>query len=85
MQTITIEELHAHTGEWISRAAQEDEITVTDGGKALVVIRGVVAGPQPGHNPFHERKLVPGYAELQGRLVGGTDSTLIISEDREGR
>lgn len=85
MQTITIEELHAHTGEWISKAAEHDEITVTDGGKAVAVIRPLTTRPPALHNPFLQRKLVPGFAELQTRLTGGTDSTQIISEDRDGR
>jgi hypothetical protein len=42
--------------------------------------------PQPPkENPFLNRKTLPGFAELQKRLVGGTDSTQIISEDRDGR
>lgn len=39
----------------------------------------------PDYNPFLHRKLLPGFAELQARLVGGTDSTQIISEDRDER
>ena len=86
MQTITIEELHTQTGEWISKAAEHDEITVTDGGKAVAVITPLVPKPRPpGHNPWKNRVLLPGFAELQKRLVGGTDSTQIISEDRDGR
>ena len=85
MQTITIEELHTHTSEWINKAAEHDEITVTDGGKAVAIIRTLVPQFKTRPNPFLNRKLLPGFAELQKRLVGGTDSTQIISEDRDGR
>jgi hypothetical protein len=36
-------------------------------------------------NPFLTRKLLPGYARLKGKLGGGTDSTTLVSEDRDGR
>ena len=36
-------------------------------------------------NPSLTRKLLPGFAELQGKLYGGTDSTQIISDMRDGR
>jgi antitoxin (DNA-binding transcriptional repressor) of toxin-antitoxin stability system len=83
MQTITIEELHARTGEWVRRAAEEGEISVTDEGRTIAVLHGMPQPPK--ENPFLNRKTLPGFAELQKRLVGGTDSTQIISEDRDGR
>jgi hypothetical protein len=41
--------------------------------------------PPKRENPFLTRKLLPGFAALQERLTGGTDSTEIISEMRDGR
>jgi hypothetical protein len=36
-------------------------------------------------NPFRARRLRPGYARLKGKLGRGTDSTVIISDDRKRR
>ena len=36
-------------------------------------------------NPFLRRRLLPGFVELQAKLSGGTGSTQVISEMREGR
>ena len=35
MTTITIKELHARTGEWVRKAGQTGEITVTDRGRGI--------------------------------------------------
>lgn len=82
--TISIKELHERTGEWV-RKAESEEITVTDRGKPvaqlLALSRETAAIPRV--NRFLNRKLRPGFAELQKRLTGGTDSTQIISEDRD--
>ena len=118
--TITIKELHARTGEWVRKAGQTGEITVTDRGHPIAVIKPVPVNPatvKPSvnlwlnrkmtpefqslqnrmmedagsgtapkrQNPFLTRKLLPGFAALQERLTGGTDSTDIISEMRDGR
>jgi prevent-host-death family protein len=85
MQTITIHELHEHTGEWVRQVAALGEITVTEEGRPVVLITPLAPAQQRRENPFLTRKLLPGFAELQKRLVGGTDSTQIISEDRDGR
>ena len=94
MTTITIKELHARTGEWVRKAGQAGEITVTDRGHPIAVIQPVQQRMGDGldtpasaksENPFKTRKLLPGFAELQERLTGGTDSTDIISEMRDDR
>jgi len=43
--------------------------------------------PAPGQSFFERRKLRPGFKRLMesGALGGGTDSTIIISEDRSSR
>lgn len=118
--TITIKELHSRTGDWVRRAGESGEITVTDRGHPIAVIRPLIPSTKDGArqqqswkdslaaagnapdsiippvinglpmaelgtrpNPFTTRKVLPGFAELQARLAGGTDSTLIISEDRD--
>ncbi len=81
MKTISIRELHEKTGEWVRRSVTLGPITVTDHGKAIAQITPVEA--QPNANPFATRKLRKGYARLLGTLKGGTDSTHVVSEDRD--
>lgn len=127
MWTITIKELHARTGEWVRKAGEKGEITVTDRGHPVAVIlpfpsqvhpinvagnawktRGAglvypapagsgpagqeniplfrdvpVSGQGMAANPFLNRRLLPGFADIQPGLHLGTDTTVIISEDRE--
>jgi antitoxin (DNA-binding transcriptional repressor) of toxin-antitoxin stability system len=82
MAAISIRELHEHTDLWV-RKASEEPVILTDGGQAVAKIVPVLP-PQKG-NPFLTRKLLPGFAELQAKLSGGAESTLIISEMRDGR
>jgi prevent-host-death family protein len=88
MKTITIKELHEHTGEWVRKAAEVEGITVTQHGRPIAHIGPV--RPQPAAkgeagNPWLNREMLPSFAKLQERLVSGTDSTEIISRDRDGR
>jgi antitoxin (DNA-binding transcriptional repressor) of toxin-antitoxin stability system len=86
MAIITIDELHEHTFEWLHGAREHREIIVTDKGRPLVRIEPMAADePVIKVNRFANRKLLSGFAALQARLTGGTDSTRIISEDRDGR
>jgi antitoxin (DNA-binding transcriptional repressor) of toxin-antitoxin stability system len=81
MKTISIRELHEKTGAWLRKAVELGAITVTERGRPLVRIEPVpdaAAG-----NPFRARRLRPAYSRLRGRLGGGTDSTAIVSEDRD--
>lgn len=81
MKTISIRELHERTGAWVRKAVELGAITVTKRGKPLVRLEAIVdASPT---NPFQERRLRPGYARLKGTLGRGSDSTAIISQDRE--
>lgn len=82
MPAISIQELHEDTDVWVRKAAQEPVI-LTD--KGQVVAKIVPVSPQPKGNPFLTRELLPGFAELQAKLSGGTDSAQIISEMRDGR
>lgn len=85
MTTITIKELHARTGEWVRKAADFDEITVTDRGTPVAKLTPLTKTNQvrPKINPFLNRRLVPGYAEFMNAPFAGTDVTTIISEDRD--
>jgi prevent-host-death family protein len=83
MKRITIRELHQKTGEYIRQAAQVGEIYVTDRGRTIARI--VPEHDQTTTPYFARRKLIPAFRKLmkEGKLRGGTDSTRIISEDRD--
>ena len=81
MRRISIRELHQATGKWVREVAQIDELVITERGRPIATIVPYEE-PLPG-NRFKNRKLRPGYAKLLGRLEGGTDSVVIVSEDRD--
>ena len=83
MASISIRELHENTDLWVRKATEQEPIVLTDEGQAVAKIVPVVRAKVP--NPFHARQLLPGFAELQAKLSGGTDSSQIISEMRDGR
>jgi antitoxin (DNA-binding transcriptional repressor) of toxin-antitoxin stability system len=85
MKTISIRELHEKTGEWLRRAGEHGEIFVSDRGRTIAKIL-----PEGGRqeSPYFSRRVVsPAFRRLtsRGKLRGGTDSTLAISEERDGR
>jgi antitoxin (DNA-binding transcriptional repressor) of toxin-antitoxin stability system len=81
MKTISIRELHERTGAWVRKAVELGAITVTERGRPLVRLEAISTTRSA--NPFRARRLRPGYARLKGKLGRGTDSTAIVSEDRE--
>jgi antitoxin (DNA-binding transcriptional repressor) of toxin-antitoxin stability system len=83
MKSISIRELHQRTGAWVRKATEQGSTTVTERGRPITRLEAIAdTGPK---NPFLTRKLLPGYARLKGKLRGGTDSTTLVSEDRDGR
>lgn len=85
MKTVSIRQLHEHTGKLVREAAHAGEIYVTDRGQIVAKLT-----PQPVEKAvpyFARRKLQQGFRKLlnSGMLRGGTDSTLAISEERENR
>jgi antitoxin (DNA-binding transcriptional repressor) of toxin-antitoxin stability system len=80
MRIISIRELHHRTEAWVRKAVELGVIIVTERGKPLVRLTAIAAG-RPA-NPFPARRLRPGYARLKGKLGQGTDSTTIVSDDR---
>jgi prevent-host-death family protein len=85
MKTITIRELHAHTGQLVREALRHGEIRVTDDGRPIARI---VPETERAEAPyFARRSMSPAFKRLHesGKLGLGTDSTLAISEDREDR
>jgi prevent-host-death family protein len=85
MKQISIRELHEKTGSLVREAKRLGGLLVTDRGKPVARIEPVDRTPAP--NPFRTRKLLPAYERLlrSGKLRRGSDSTRIVSEDREGR
>ena len=85
MKTISIRELHEKTGEWVRRADKHGEILVTDRGKPVAKILPQAAQRETPY--FSARRLSPAFRGLieRGKLRGGTDSTQIISEERDRR
>ena len=81
MKTISIRELHHNTGQWIREAAKVGEIHVTERGKTIARI--LPQSPVPEVPYFARRKLNPRFRAIMDKLHGGTDSTQIISEDRD--
>jgi antitoxin (DNA-binding transcriptional repressor) of toxin-antitoxin stability system len=81
MKTITIRELHHRTGQWLRKAAEVGEIHVTEHGKTIARILPQATVPEVPY--FARRKLNPQFRRIMHQLRGGTDSTQIISEDRD--
>jgi len=83
MKTISIRELHERTGEYVRRAAKDGEIYVTDRGKTVAKIVPQQHAPEVPY--FAARQMTPAFRKLmkKGRLRGGTDSTRIVSDDRD--
>lgn len=83
MKTISIRELHEKTGEYVRKAADVGEIYITDRGKTVAKL---VPQQEASQSPyFARRKLTPAFRKLMktGKLRGGTDSTRIVSDDRD--
>jgi len=80
MKTITIRELHQATGRWVRRASA-GEVYVTERGRVLAKI--VPARPLPAKPFFADPKFTRAFLAQRKYLRGGTDSTDIISEERD--
>ena len=83
MKKISIRDLHEKTGKYVRGVEKGGEIYVTDRGKTVAKI---VPQDRPSEIPyFARRKLTTAFRKLMrnGTLRGGTDSTQIVSEDRD--
>jgi antitoxin (DNA-binding transcriptional repressor) of toxin-antitoxin stability system len=80
MKTISIRELHQATGRWVRRALAA-EVYVTERGR--VVAKIVPARPQRAKPFFANPKFTRAFLAQRKHLRGGTDSTEIISEERD--
>jgi antitoxin (DNA-binding transcriptional repressor) of toxin-antitoxin stability system len=83
MRTISIRQLHEWTEAWVKKTAELGSITITEGGRPVARLEAI-REPRRG-NPFLTRRLRPGYKRLMGTLTAGTDSIVLVSEDRQSR
>jgi prevent-host-death family protein len=81
--TISIRDLHARTGHFVRRAA-EMPVIVTDNGKPVAEISGamVATGGKAKKATWARRPLVASYAKLATKAIGGTDSAVMVAEER---
>lgn len=83
MKTVSIRELHNRTGEIVRMAARHAEIRITDNGR--VIARIVPQTQAPAIPYFSQRQPTAAFKKLDesGKTGRGTDSTAIISEERQ--
>ena len=82
MKYVSIRALHEQTGALVREAAAGYEVVVTDRGRPIATL--VPFAPAENRVTFASRPLLPAFARLQERQVGG-DSTEAVSADRDGR
>ena len=84
MNTVSIPELHAKTGELVRQATVPGEILVTDNGRRIAKIVPRAETEQISY--FARRRPSAAFLRLDRREItgGGTDATRTISEDRDG-
>lgn len=82
---IPIRELHARTGHFVRKASADVRVIITDRGKPVAQLQalGNKDGEASRRPTWGKRALLPGYAALMNKPVGGTDSCVMISEDRD--
>jgi prevent-host-death family protein len=84
MRTISIRDLHDKTGQWVRRVDEENEIVVTDRGRAVAVLRPLACK----ENSIYSWKNRPLSSEYQtllesGRMVSLIDSSAVVAQERE--
>lgn len=82
---IPIRELHARTGHFVRKAAGNNmRVVVTDNGKPVAQIQAIATDEKAynEHGKWKNRVLLPEFAAIMNIPVHGTDSTEIITEDR---
>jgi hypothetical protein len=76
MKTATIRELHMNTGKLV-RASVHENILITDPGQAVAVLKSAKAPDLVG-KPFPKR-------DIRNMPKSDVDSTIYVSQDRDGR
>lgn len=76
MKTVTIRDLHYRTGE-VVRAAAREKILITERGRAVALLKAIGRADLDGQPfPKRDRRKLPRVR---------VDSTVYISQDRDGR
>ena len=85
MKQVSLRQLHEKTGTLIRDARRLGGLIVTDRGAPIARIEPIES--HAAQNPFRTRKVLPAYDRLlrSGRLGRGTDSTKMVSDDRDER
>ena len=85
MKQVSLRQLHEKTGTLIRSARRLGGLIVTDRGAPIARIEPIEA--RAAQNPFRTRKVLPAYERLlrSSRLGRGTESTQIVSDDRDER
>lgn len=81
MKRVSIRQLHETTGKWVRLAKMHEQIIITERGRPIAALAPLRTPAK--RNRFHARKLLPAYKKLRGKIFGGSDSGLILSEERE--
>ena len=74
MKTVSIRELHIHTGKWVRNVSEQ--VIITDQGRPVATLSPL---PETTNKSFKDRLLVPGFAKLP---VVASDSGRYLEEDR---
>jgi len=85
MKAVSIRELHNRTGHVVREASRHGEIRITDNGEVIAKIVPEIKRARVPY--FARRKPSAAFKRLDqsGKTGLGTDSTQMISEDREDR
>lgn len=85
MKEISVRELHSRTGHWLREVAKYGEIRVTNNGTPIAKL--VPSTPALEVPYFARRKKSAAFERLErrGKLRGGRDATIGITEEREDR
>ena len=78
-------EAKTHLPRLLREVAAGQSFTITLRGKPVAELKPLEENATPRRKPWENRVLLPGFAAIMDKCVGGTDSTQIISEDREDR
>jgi prevent-host-death family protein len=81
---VPVRELHARTGHYVRKAAANMRLIITDRGKAVAELQPLAKTELDAKKRrWKDRVLVPEYAAIMNKPIGGTDSAKMISEDRD--
>ncbi len=80
MKTISLRELHNHTGKWVRAVKEEGAIVVTERGVPIARIERPRSESPKMKIDWRHRDYVPGYLELlkAGKLTSKIDSSIGI-------